>query len=268
MKTSKLGNRIAGAVAPSAMPRATPSVANQANAERRRSGLLGFLQRHAISPTELSRMIGQPSPNSLYNHLGGRSASLGVETVERILALFPGETFERLVNWPVPSAQHTEPGENQVPITLTACAGEWCKRPELTGLRRSTVTIPEGLPLPGPDGFAVQVRSPGAEGLYPVGTLLICGPLPVGREPLPSGTRVIVRRENNRDHTVEISVREVVVDGEHAWLWPRSSHPEHQAPFRTRLPLFGTFPADRRSLASVLGRVIASVQPELRATTC
>jgi hypothetical protein len=262
MKTSNHGARTTGAAEARPTPGLTPSAINQANAARRRTGLVRFLERHNLTPTELSRMIGQPSPNNFYNHVSGRSASLASETLERILACFPGETFEQLVGWPVRPVQRAEPGGNQVPLTLDACAGLWRKRPELPAVQQLTVTIPEGLPLPGPDGFAVRVGSPGAEGLYPVGTLLICGPLPAGQGPLPSGTRVIVRRENNRDHTVEITVREVVLDGEHAWLWPRSSHPEHQAPFRTRLPLFGTFPADRRSVATIPGRIIASWRPE------
>ena len=151
-------------------------------------------------------------------------------------------------------------------VVSAAWGGLGTKRPALHAMQRVAVPIPEGLPHPGPNGIAVRVGFQGAERLYRAGAVLDCQPLPADQGPVPTGTRIVLQREANRDQKVEIPVREVALDGEHARLWPRSTHPEHQTPIRTRWPAHGTFRADGRTMAMILGRVLASWQPEPGAT--
>ena len=113
MTTPNDDTRNAGAAEPCSVPGPTPAEISQANAERRRNGLVRFLERHHITPTELARMIDLPSPNAIYNFVAGRSASLNTETLERILASFPAETFDALIGRPTRAAKRPEPGDRR-----------------------------------------------------------------------------------------------------------------------------------------------------------
>jgi hypothetical protein len=238
----------------------TPTERNAADAERRRAALRRFLAAHDITPTDLAKQVGLPTPNAIYNHLNGHSASLGLETIERILRAFPDTGFEDLIGWPSRRPARPEgPGDSLV-VALEARAGVWRRKPELPESRQVRLVVPEGLPHPGSDGFAVRVFAPGADAIYRAGTLLACAPLPAEPRTLPPGTRLILRRQ--RDGKTEISVRQLVYDDEHAWLWPRSLHPEHQAPIRIRLPLFGVHPMPKGEFLTVAGHIVAAWQPE------
>lgn len=90
------------------------------------------------------------------------------------------------------------------------------------------------LPLPpGPhninDLFALKVRGPSMDLVYPDGSYVVCKPLwKVGRQPR-SGERVVVERR--RAGLVEATIKELEIqrDGR-VMLWPRSSSPAYQAP--------------------------------------
>ena len=266
MTTPKLGTRIVGTVAPCAALGPTSAEISEANAERRRYGFAQFLERNQLTPTELARAIGLPSANLFFNFAAGRSKSLSSRTLQRILDRFPHESFDALVGKIVAPVEPVERATRTVRQAFEACAGVWRSRRELQARHRQAVPIPEGFPHPGPRGFGVQVGSQGAELLYRADTLLVCAPLRTDEGALLTGARVILWREANRGRKIEITVREIVQDGEHAWLWPRSSLAAHQTPIRTPWPITGTFPADRRTTATILGRVIASWQPEPGAT--
>lgn len=85
----------------------------------------------------------------------------------------------------------------------------------------------QGQPL-----FALRVRGPSMDRLYPDGSIIYCVRYAdLARDPKP-GERVICRRVNNNG-LVEATVKELEIDPDgNAWLWPRSSHPEHQQPIR------------------------------------
>ena len=267
MTTSNHTTRGAGAVGPCLVLGPTPAEISEANAARRRIGLARFFERNQLTPTELARAIGLPSPNVFYNLAAGRSKSICSKTLQLILDHFPHESFDALVGKPITLVDPIAPATRTVPQALEACAGLWRTRHALQALHRQAVPIPEGFPHPGAHGFAVRVGLQGAELLYPAGSLLVCAPLRADEEPLPTGARVILWRETNRDHKVEVTVREIARDGEHAWLRPRSTHAAHQAPIHSPWPITGTFPADKRTTATILGRVIAAWQPEPGTTT-
>lgn len=72
------------------------------------------------------------------------------------------------------------------------------------------------------------VRGESMNRLYPDGSIVYIAPLhAVGA--LHDGDIVMVMRRDKHG-LVEGTVKEYVVEDGHKWLWPRSSHPEHQAP--------------------------------------
>lgn len=77
---------------------------------------------------------------------------------------------------------------------------------------------------------ALEVRGPSMDDLYPHGSLVVCVKfIDLGREPR-SGERVVVHRTLPNGLT-EASVKEYRIDRDgQARLWPRSSHPDFQAP--------------------------------------
>lgn len=81
---------------------------------------------------------------------------------------------------------------------------------------------------------ALKVRGPSMNLLYPEGTFIVFVPvIELGEEWVPrSGNRVVVQRSNDQGE-VEATIKEVEFDQDgQAWLWPRSSHPEFQQPWR------------------------------------
>lgn len=87
--------------------------------------------------------------------------------------------------------------------------------------------------LPRPDGhrsyFGLKVNGPSMNLVYPEGTILVCVPIMDYDHALDDGDHVIVQRWESGE--VEATVKEMRHTGDGAvWLWPRSDHPEHQAP--------------------------------------
>jgi len=78
--------------------------------------------------------------------------------------------------------------------------------------------------------IGLEVRGPSMNNIYPPGTVVICVPIEkLGREPR-SGERVVVYRTGNGG--IEASIKELRITDDGRWLWPRSSHPDFQAPIR------------------------------------
>ena len=238
-----------------------------AHAARRRVGLQRLLDHHRITPTDLARDLGLTTPNAIYNFLAGRSASLSLDTIERILDLYPDISFTALIGKPDPSGKRARAMQglgDYLAVTLEARTGHWQRRAEPRG-KRVGFDLPGDFAGPGPGGFALRVREPGAELLYPAGSILVCRELPGDTSAVPDGSRVVLRVI--QDGRTEITIRELVRDATHAWLCPRTARPEHLAPIRVRGPLHGTFPVGKRGLGAVIGVVTASWRPEATPTS-
>lgn len=80
--------------------------------------------------------------------------------------------------------------------------------------------------------FALEVRGTSMNKIYPPGTIVLCVPfIHVDRNPVP-GEKVLVQRRSPNG-MVEATVKEFQIDDHgRAWLWPRSTDPEHQQPLR------------------------------------
>lgn len=101
---------------------------------------------------------------------------------------------------------------------------------------------------------ALEVRGPSMDALYPHGSIVVCVKfLDLGREPR-TGERVIVHRTMANGLT-EASVKEYRVDRDgQARLWPRSNHPDFQAPL--------TLSSNTEEEVTVTHLVIGSYRPE------
>lgn len=142
----------------------------------------------------------------------------------------------------------------RVRVTGEVEAGVWKDAAEWPETEQYTIEVPAHGPTPGARRFALRVAGRSMDLLYPEGTLVICAPLAdVGRGPR-SGDRVIVERRC-ADGRIEATCKEYVIDDRgNAWLWPRSTAPEHQQP----IPLADQDTIEVRLSALVIG----SYRPE------
>ena len=247
-------------------PRNTRS-GTEARAQARRDALRAVLTRLDLTPSELARRAGLSNANSFFNFFNGRSASLSQATQDKILAALPGVTQEELTGRLAADATHqasslwaVSPGKWPM-LTCEAEAGVWRRSAKLPPEKWLMVPIPKGLLAPEPAAFAVRLKGAGADRLYLPGTIAVC--VPLSEVPLRTGCRVLVHREGGRRH--ELTLRELVLGEGRAWLWPRSSHPEHQVPIVVPWPLYEpvtTVIGLNEVQLSIEGVVTATWQPE------
>lgn len=231
-----------------------------AGAERRRKAFRAFLDRHGLTPTDLARATGLPTPNAFYNFLGGSAQSLAQVTLERIVNAVPGTTIAELtgLHGRVDVSTLEAAGRRIVLVASVAQAGAWRASWLRSKAEWSSFTVPEGIALPPGDPFGVRVDHPGAEHLYRSGALLLCMPIEGALTGYPDGTHLVIRRERAGRH--EVTVRELRHHAGALWLWPGSTHPDHQQP----LLFTGEPPTDRErrrnGTLTVMGTVLASWQ--------
>jgi len=233
---------------------------NTNDATRRRAGLRQLLTTKRTTCSELAREIGLPTPNALFNFLNGHSASLSLETIERILTAHPDMSFHDLVGLKPLAPAGRNCGPNSLIVTIELCAA----------VRRSQVELPAEEWTPAPllapqrsdsaDLFAARVRYPGAEQLYPNGSVLLCRRLGNDSPTPPDGTHVIV--VHRRRANVKVTLRNLHRANGEVWLWPCSTHPHHQKPLQLCKASPGPDDAAQSSSEVILlGEVIASWQP-------
>jgi hypothetical protein len=210
-----------------------------------------------------------PTPNALYNHLRGDSASLSQVAIEQILTAFPDATLADITGIRGPRAEETPPA------AVAAAAAASPARPFLVQVVAETgttptdraaveptmqVSVPAGTVPPAPDLFAIRVAAPGSEYLFAIGSLLVCQRLRDDVEDLPDGTLVILRARSNGNTRVD--VREAEHFNGRLWLWLRSTHPDLQQPLPGPAPLTAPTRVTGGETITILGIVVASGQPE------
>jgi hypothetical protein len=242
--------------------------ADSPQAEIRRNALRRFLKERQLSVTELARRAQMPTPNALYNHLHGGSASLSQTTIEQILTAFPDATLADITGI-------RGPGSAAMPAAAAAASASPA-RPFLVPVVAETgttptdqpaaaepamqVPVPVGTVPPGPDLFSIRVAAAGAEHLFALGSLLVCQRLRDDVEDLPDGTLVILRAR--RDGNTRVDVREAEHFNGRLWLWRRSTHPDLQQPLPGPTPLTAPTRVSGGETITILGVVVASWQPE------
>lgn len=186
--------------------------------------------------------------NSIYNFLNGHSDSLDHITYAKLA---------RAVGVPI----HHLTGELPEPVKPSAIyvsgeveAGAFRDALEWDRSRWFEVDIPV------PSRFkskakALQVRGPSMDLEYPDGSIVVWVDQ-LDYRPAQHGDHVIVYSYRS-DGAIESTVKELrVADGKN-WLWPRSSHPAHQAPIEVHNP-----PEGVREI-TVQGIVIGGYRPRV-----
>lgn len=108
-------------------------------------------------------------------------------------------------------------------------AGDWKEAVKMPQDDQWHVSIPTPGDYERYRKFALSVRGPSMDRRYPPGSILVCVDYyELGRDPA-SGERVIVHR--HKGDLTEATCKLYQRDSEgHPWLWPESTHPEHQTP--------------------------------------
>lgn len=128
---------------------------------------------------------------------------------------------------------------------------EW-PEPEQYEIMVSPPKVPVG------QRYGLVVRGPSMNRIYPDGTTLVCVPLIDFYRELRSGDKVVVERYDG--DVAEATVKELHQDDEgRLWLWPRSDHPEHQAP----IPAPADHDENQDNGIRIAGVVIQSVRDEI-----
>ena len=230
-------------------------------AARRRMGLRRLLHERQLNPTGLARLIGAPTANAFYNLLKGRTEALPLETIELILTAFPELTFWELAGR-VPSSGGASAPDRRIVLGVRAVAGPWSQEPEIPQARQEFVVVPAGPAGDLRDGFVVRTEDVSADRLYPVGSLLVCRPVPEDTAGLSAGSRLVVRQAW-RGH-FQTLVREMTRENGGIGLTVRAAGttPRIVAHVRTDPSLRDIPPRTVARDMAILGIVVASWQPE------
>lgn len=107
--------------------------------------------------------------------------------------------------------------------------------------------------------FGLLVRGPSMNKIFPDGSVAICVNLiDLGRDPR-SGQRVVVQRRIATEDGYEVTIKELEKDAQgDYWLWPRSTDPNFQQPWKLR----HEYARDDNEDVQVAALVIGSYRPE------
>ena len=228
-------------------------------AEVRRQALRKALAAANLTPSEASRLAGLPSANALFNFLNNRSQSLSQDTIERLARAIPGATIASLTGNEVAMPSVAE--MQGVVVRAIAEGGRWREAFDLRRQEQYEALLPVSAAHQSCGAFGVEVHSPGFERVFPDGTILVCIPFPQFKGELRSGRRLIVQHVIGK--RLEITVRELEIDAlNRAWLWPRSDHPEHQAPIAMPWPFTGELWKHDISRFSVTAVIVGAYIPQ------
>lgn len=205
------------------------------------------LKASGLDQSELARRVGTVQ-QTIHSILSGKSKSTtrGAQIAKALgvnpIWLETGEGPMRLEGAeaaPTPSGYHSVPSPTAVsspvpmrPIRVVGHvqAGLFQEALEWPPDAQWEVFVPVSPSFSTLPITALEVRGPSMDELYPHGSLVVCVKfIDLGREPR-SGERVVVHRTLPNGLT-EASVKEYRIDRDgQQRLWPRSSHPDFQAP--------------------------------------
>jgi transcriptional regulator with XRE-family HTH domain len=165
------------------------------------------------------------------------------------------DTLAELYSCNIADLLTSTPGPlKSITVKGSAQAGTWVESMEWDRDHWYAITAPQDTRYGNIQRYGVEVRGPSMDMLYPPGTVLICVKfLDLAAEP-SHGQRVIVTRRRPSG-LIEATVKEFQVeDSGDAWLVPKSSSPQHQAP----IPLNDGSSEE----VGIIALVIGSYRPE------
>ncbi|MEP6826973.1 MAG: LexA family transcriptional regulator [Aestuariivirga sp.] len=175
-------------------------------------------QRLNLSLEEVAQKAG--TSNQMVGMLERGDRKLTHEWMERLAPALNAKPADLL---PVASTHHS------IKVGGEVQAGLW-RPPNEHWADDEVLEIPLPEQFQGLRLFALRVRGPSMNLIYPEGTLLICGHLEELHEEPIAGKRYIIEDIDEADG-IETTVKELALDDEgRPWAWPRSTHPEHQQP--------------------------------------
>jgi hypothetical protein len=194
------------------------ALGDEPNAEERRKALRTILANADMSAREAARAAELPNANALYNFFNGRSTSLSAETYRKLARVIPGATVASLQGLEMPSsATHTT-----VHLKAEARVGAMRSTFELPLHEQTELAIPITAEERAAGAYAIVVRRPGAEEIYPEGTILVVMPVTSDLCTPANGRRFVLQRLSGCH--VEVTVREMTVADGKTWLSTRSSN--------------------------------------------
>nr|WP_294517149.1 hypothetical protein [uncultured Rhodopila sp.] len=230
--------------------------------ERSRRALKQALDIAGMTPTMAARGAGFKTPNTIYNFLKGRSDSLSQNTLERLSEVIPGASLASLTG--LEPFDAVVPAHSYVSVRAAITAGLWQPAFDLPYQQQYQVPMPVTKDQQAAGVFGVEVREPGAEKKFRAGSILLCLPIHAYEDHLLNGDWVILQRIVAGK--VELTVRELELQANEAWLWLRSTHHEHQVPIR--MPFIpGQLPrpwSDENSKLSIAAIVVGAYIPLVR----
>ena len=158
-----------------------------------------------------------------------------VSRLERGESDFTGATLEkfaRLYSCTVADILTDGPPLERVVVRGDVQGGAWREAIEWNEDDWYTVAVPRDERYPNLPRFGLEVRGASMNQVFPEGTVLICILTEAIQDGVPPGKKVIVQQVDRAGLT-EATVKELLVDEQgRAWLWPRSTDPEYQAPLQ------------------------------------
>ncbi|MGG5810896.1 hypothetical protein [Falsiroseomonas sp. CW058] len=206
-------------------------------AVRRRRALQEFIRANELEPAAWARQAGFKSANAIYNFLKGRASSLSADTYERLASAVPGATVAQLTGERVagrPALSHN------IRIREIAASGVLRLSPELPSDEQEGASIPEG-PMRARGAFGVRLEGEDMDLDWPPGTIFVVVPLVMHGAPDEHSIVLLRRMRGRKFETFIRELRRDPIVPERGWLWPRSSHAEHQAPMPCPWPLEAPF---------------------------
>jgi repressor LexA len=145
-----------------------------------------------------------------------------------------------------------------VPVVGVVQAGLWQEAMEWDESDWYAVPAPVQKTHEGLRKWGLEVRGPSMNEIYPPGSIVICvKTIDLGKNP-ENGQRVVVQRTSS--HGIEATIKELRVDQDGVWwLWPRSTDPNFQQPWRLPSPPDQDGSDDEIRIVAV---VVASYRPE------
>jgi SOS-response transcriptional repressor LexA len=142
--------------------------------------------------------------------------------------------------------------DRDVPVVGYVAAGEWQE------VIPDSEEISEYLPIDvqgyeRASLYALKVVGPSMNLHYPAGRYVVVAP--VAEAGLREFDHVIVER--SRGDMIELTIKELVHDGNRVALWPRSDHPEHQTPIYLRAARSGAGEVRDQAAPRIIGIVVA-----------